>query len=94
MENKEIEKAAQQYAHEYCDMLDLSHYKGLHQGFKAGARLRILQLNQLESELAQLKADNERLKAHISKLTHVIEQVMINQPIEATIEIKKALDNH
>jgi len=62
MENKDIEKAAQQYAHEYCDMLDLSHYKGLQQGFIAGARLKIVQLNQLESELTQLKAENERLK--------------------------------
>ena len=63
MEKKDIEKAAQQYAHNHFNMHETNNYKALVQGFEAGARLKIVQLQQLESELTQLKAENERLKA-------------------------------
>jgi hypothetical protein len=65
MEKKDIEKAAQQYAHNHFNMHETNNYKALVQGFEAGARLKIVQLQELQSELTQLKAENERLKEQI-----------------------------
>jgi hypothetical protein len=64
MENKE--QAAEHYAHNNFNMHDLNHYKALEQGFKAGASWQSSQ--PINSELTQLKAENERLKAEIKQL--------------------------
>lgn len=37
MEKKTIEEAAEHFAHNNFDMHETNHYKGLYQGFKAGA---------------------------------------------------------
>jgi hypothetical protein len=68
MEKKDIEKAAQQYAHHHFNMHETNNYKALVQGFEAGARLKILELQQVQSELTQLKAENEILKSKITKI--------------------------
>jgi hypothetical protein len=36
--NKELEEAAEKYAHNYFEMHDTNHYKALKQGFEAGAK--------------------------------------------------------
>jgi len=67
MTKEEIEKAAQQYAHNHFNMHESNNYKALVQGFEAGARLKIVQLQQLQSENERLKSEllgnPEQLKA-------------------------------
>ena len=61
MENKQ--QAAEHYAHNNFKMHVLNHYKALENGFIAGASWQSSQ--PINSELTQLRAENERLRAKL-----------------------------